>query len=88
MPVPRNRILRIGLGVALLLGGLVGFLPILGFWMVPLGLLVLSIDFAIARRVRRRSEVAVVRWWRNRKASRRMGGLHSSGAPDPDRPRP
>ena len=33
---------RIPVGVALTAGGLVGFLPILGFWMVPLGLAVLA----------------------------------------------
>ncbi len=35
---------RIPLGIVLILCGFVGFLPILGFWMVPLGLLVLAID--------------------------------------------
>lgn len=64
--LPGSRILRIGIGVALILGGCLGFLPVLGFWMVPLGLLVLSIDFAIARRWRRRLEI----WWGNRKAER------------------
>src|SRR3954462_1824571 len=44
IPLPQSRGLRIGLGIALVLGGIVGFLPILGFWMVPLGLLVLSVD--------------------------------------------
>ena len=42
-----------GLGVILVIGGLLGFLPILGFWMLPLGLIVLSIDFALVRRWRR-----------------------------------
>lgn len=67
VPLPRSRLLRISLGVALVLGGLVGFLPILGFWMVPLGILVLSIDFAIARRWRRRTAV----WWGRRGQKRR-----------------
>ncbi|WP_342586978.1 PGPGW domain-containing protein [Mongoliimonas terrestris] len=87
-PVPRYRPLRIAIGILFLIGGFVGFLPILGFWMVPVGLLILSIDFAIARRVRRRSEVWIVRWWRNRKASRRMGHLHSRGEPESGPPRP
>jgi len=43
--VPQSRSLRVSLGVALVIGGIFGFLPILGFWMIPLGLLVLSIDF-------------------------------------------
>ena len=59
--------MRIALGVALILGGFLGFLPVLGFWMVPLGLLVLSIDLAPVRRFRRRMEI----WWgrRNKKKS-------------------
>jgi len=64
VPVPQSRSLRIGLGVALVIGGMFGFLPILGFWMIPLGLLVLSIDFHPVRRFRRR---LAVRWGRNGK---------------------
>jgi hypothetical protein len=62
--LPANRILRIGIGIGLVLLGLVGFLPVLGFWMVPLGLLVLSVDIAIVRRWRRRFSVWATRWWR------------------------
>lgn len=36
--------LRFGLGVLLILGGLVGFLPIVGFWMLPLGFAVAAMD--------------------------------------------
>jgi hypothetical protein len=60
--VPRNRIIRITLGVLLVIGGIFGWLPVLGFWMIPLGLLFLSIDFAVARRWRRRIDV----WWGKR----------------------
>lgn len=38
------------LGAVLIIGGLLGFMPILGFWMIPLGLLVLAPDFRWARR--------------------------------------
>ena len=38
------------IGFLLLLGGFFWFLPILGLWMIPLGLLVLSLDFPWARR--------------------------------------
>jgi purine-cytosine permease-like protein len=65
--LPRNRAVRIALGVVLvLLGALGGWLPILGFWMVPLGLVVLSVDIPIVRRWRRRATVALVMWWRRR----------------------
>ena len=40
---------RIPLGVALTAGGVVGFLPILGFWMVPLGLAILAQDVPFMR---------------------------------------
>ena len=52
--LPAGRWQRIALGVALVLGGIVGFLPILGFWMIPLGLFVLSFELASVRRLRRR----------------------------------
>lgn len=72
--LPGNRVARIGLGVFLVLLGLVGFLPVLGFWMVPLGLIVLSVDIPVVRRINRRLTVAVSRWWTGRK-SRRVAGV-------------
>ena len=71
--LPRSRPLRIALGVALCIGGVLGFLPILGFWMIPLGLIVLSVDIAPVRRFRRR---LAVRWEnrRRRKREARSGG--------------
>jgi 4-alpha-glucanotransferase len=36
--------LRLGAGILFVLFGFVGFLPILGFWMVPLGLIILAQD--------------------------------------------
>jgi len=37
--------------------GLLGVLPVLGFWMVPIGLIILAIDFPFARRINRRMTV-------------------------------
>jgi hypothetical protein len=65
--LPGSRWLRVILGVALVIGGLLGFLPILGFWMIPLGLLILSVDIPFVRRRRRRLSV----WWGRRQARRR-----------------
>lgn len=42
---------RVPLGILLCLGGVLGFLPILGFWMLPLGLGVLAVDWPPARRL-------------------------------------
>ncbi|UWQ23691.1 hypothetical protein K3553_11955 [Leisingera aquaemixtae] len=50
--VPRG--LRLVLGVLLILGGIFGFLPVLGFWMVPLGVLVAAMDIKLIRRWLRR----------------------------------
>lgn len=36
--------LRLLLGLALIAGGVFGFLPVLGFWMIPLGLAVAALD--------------------------------------------
>ena len=41
---------RIPIGIALILAGVIGFLPILGFWMVPLGLAVMAQDVPVLRR--------------------------------------
>ena len=68
VPLPASKVLRISLGVVLLLGGIVGFLPVVGFWMIPLGLLVLSFDFPAARRLRRRTVV----WWGRRQRARKQ----------------
>lgn len=57
MPLPRSRAARIGIGGALVAGGTLGFLPVLGFWMIPVGLLVLSVDIPRVRRWRRRFAV-------------------------------
>lgn len=58
---------RILIGLLLIAGGLLGFLPVLGFWMLPLGIVLLSVDFHWIRRLRRRFEV----WWgRSRLRSR------------------
>lgn len=57
IPMPASRWVRILLGSTLVVFGLLGFLPILGFWMVPLGLLILSMDLAFVRRWRRRTAV-------------------------------
>jgi hypothetical protein len=64
--VPGNMFLRVGLGILCLLGGFLGFLPILGFWMLPLGLLILSIDFPPIRRFRRVATVKSVGWLKRR----------------------
>jgi hypothetical protein len=87
--LPANRATRVGTGIALVVGGILGFLPILGFWMVPLGLLILSVDFAAVRRARRRTAVRWGRWRRRRNGEDGAtgGGGRETKRPDgpPDR---
>lgn len=52
---PSGRWLRIPLGLLLIVGGLFWFLPILGFWMLPLGLMLLADDVPLLRSLRRRA---------------------------------
>ena len=37
---------RIPVGLLLIVGGLFGILPVLGFWMIPLGVAVIAMDIA------------------------------------------
>lgn len=69
--MPASRIGRTIVGILLIIGGILGFLPVLGFWMIPLGVIFLSVDFKIVRRFRRNVEVRVGRWWKNRKKQHR-----------------
>jgi len=64
VPMPQSVAMRRMLGVVLIAAGMLGFLPVLGFWMIPLGLVVLSHDSAIVRRKRRQLEVKFGRRWR------------------------
>ncbi|WP_353844866.1 hypothetical protein [Rhizobium sp. CSW-27] len=66
-PLPKSRAGRIAIGAGLVGGGCLGFLPVLGFWMIPLGLIVLSQDLASVRRRRRRLSL----WWARRRAGQR-----------------
>ncbi len=55
--------LRLLAGVLLMVGGVFGFLPVIGFWMFPLGVAVAALDV-----------VPIWRWLRWR-----MGGARSDG---------
>jgi hypothetical protein len=62
------------MGLAFIVFGFVGFLPVVGFWMVPVGLAILSVDSPLARRLRRRAEVWVLRRY-NRWKGRDVGSV-------------
>ena len=88
--LPANRLVRIALGVALIvLGGFFGFLPVLGYWMVPVGFLILATDVPPIRRFNRRVTVAVVGWWNNRKShAERKAARRGAEAKPPVPPNP
>ncbi len=51
---PSSRWVRIPTGLLLVLGGLLSILPLLGLWMLPLGLFLLAEDMPPLRRTRNR----------------------------------
>lgn len=64
--LPHSQLARLSLGVVFVLMGLVGFLPIVGFWMIPVGLIILSYDVPFLRRRTRRLSV----WWGRRRQNK------------------
>ena len=51
---PASRWLRIPMGILLTFGGVLGFLPIFGFWMLPIGLALLADEVPLLRSGRSR----------------------------------
>ena len=37
-------------GILFIIGGILGFLPILGFWMIPVGVILIALEFPRYRR--------------------------------------
>ena len=67
-------LLRLPLALIFIAGGLLAFLPFLGLWMIPFGLLLLAVDLpflqgpmsALMIRGRRRID-KLKHWWRGRR---------------------
>ncbi len=55
--------LRVPLGVLLVLGGLLSILPVLGIWMLPLGLVLLALHVALLSGRRRACSSSNERLW-------------------------
>ena len=62
---PSSRWARIPAGALLILGGLLSILPVLGLWMLPLGLALLAEDAPPLRRARDRLLDWIERRWPN-----------------------
>ena len=75
----KARRVRIPVGILLIVGGFLGFLPILGFWMVPLGLLLLAQDVPFLKRPAGRALVWFNRTWQRWK--RRWRGPDDAASP-------
>lgn len=69
------RIIRLPAAFLLILGGCLSFLPVLGIWMLPLGLMLLAVDVPLIRptvannSIRSRRRLSV--FWRERIRRRR-----------------
>jgi hypothetical protein len=72
---PTSRWVRVPVGVFLIVGGIFSILPMLGLWMLPLGMLLLAQDLPFLRRPTLRgllwSERRWVRWKRSRRRRNR-----------------
>jgi hypothetical protein len=60
---PEAKWIRSPLGGLLVLGGLLSFLPILGIWMLPLGLLLLAQDIPLLKRPTSSAMIRIERRW-------------------------
>lgn len=69
---PTAILVRLPLGLFLIAGGIFSFLPLLGIWMLPLGILLIAVDVPFVRRwVIRTWPKMEARWrlWRARRRS-------------------
>jgi hypothetical protein len=85
---PGARWIRIPLGLLCIVGGVFSFLPVLGLWMLPLGLLLIAIDVPPLRRpVARFTLWGLDRWAAVRAWARRRwpGSASRSAAGNPPR---
>ena len=78
---PDARWIRIPVGLLSVVGGIFSFLPVLGIWMLPLGLLLLAYDIPFLRKpVGRFTIWAAWRWARLRRVVTRWWNGRAKGA--------
>lgn len=65
--------LRLPAGLLLMVGGVFGALPILGFWMFPLGIMVAALDVGPAMRWTRTRLGGVRRHWTAEETGKKIG---------------
>lgn len=67
---PAAILIRLPLGLLLVLGGIFSFLPLLGIWMLPFGILLIAVDVPVVRRWLIRTWPKVEARWRLWRRSR------------------
>jgi hypothetical protein len=72
---PGARRARIPVGLLLMAGGLLSFLPILGIWMLPLGLLLIANDVPALRKPVGRSTIWATQKWVGMRQRRMQAGI-------------
>jgi hypothetical protein len=77
MRKPQARIVRLPLGILCIVGSFLWFLPVLGLWFLPLGLLLIAQDLPFLRRPVGRMTLYLLdrwkrlrTWWSRRKEAR------------------
>ena len=75
MRAPQARLVRLPLGVLCIIGSFLWFLPVLGLWFLPLGLLLIAQDVRFLRRPVGRMTLYLLdrwtklrKWWKRRRA--------------------
>jgi hypothetical protein len=69
---PSSRYARIPLAILLIAGGILSFLPILGLWMLPLGLLLFAQDVPFLQKPMARMLGWIERKWIERERAKRV----------------
>lgn len=72
---PSSKLVRIPLGILLIIGGIFSILPILGLWMLPLGLILIAQDIPFLEK-----PVAKMLGWMERKWLERQRSRQSRDA--------
>jgi hypothetical protein len=67
---PSSRLVRIPLAILLVFGGIFSFLPVLGVWMLPLGLILIAQDLPFLQGPMARMLGWIERKWIERKAAK------------------
>ena len=69
---PSSRLVRIPLAILLIAGGIFSFLPVLGLWMLPLGLLLVAQDVPMLQKPTARMLGWVERKWIERQRAKNV----------------